>query len=593
MGSSVTKKMIIMKIVKMISCIITTLIFTPIVLFAQSPDKANNWYFGQEAGMSFQNGLPVAVNDGAMNSFEGTAVSSDHLGGLLFYTNGGPGSPNNYFGGVWNKAHQLMPNGDLSNGGGCNSSLQSSITVSPSEVPHIHYLFTTDCMENNAQGGLRMNIIDMNLDGGMGDVAASGILLTDSVTESLTAIKHANGTDYWIVAHELNSDTFHVFHLTGKGISGVTTSTVGPVAGPNAGVLKASANGEKLVFAGGDFTYLFNFDNTNGEITNPQDLGVASYTAEFSPNCKMLYVGNGPGKEVYQFNLIFPNPAVSTTVVGTTTASGIGSMQLGPDGKIYVARTVSSTYLAVINDPNRQGSSADFQDLGFYLGGSQANAGLPNFPNDVVGECRGYNVNEGDPYTFNGNRYIVLNNIGSNFINFSWNPGYSNNYTVMYRTSNSNSWNSVQINGTSTTLNNLEANSTYEIKVVENSVTPQSDSYESLDGFELTDLLDYEIESKVEYPEIVASTLNDFNISVFPNPTSNKTSIAVRSTKTDNVYQVEIYTNEGKRVYNSQSEVNREFGQIDIDLNELPNGIYQINVISDQVSKSKKLVLIK
>ncbi|MEX2589922.1 MAG: T9SS type A sorting domain-containing protein [Chitinophagales bacterium] len=583
-----------MKINKIFSSLVSLLIFTPFFLFAQSPKKANNWYFGQEAGLSFQNGLPVSVNNGAMNSFEGTAVVSDHQGELLFYSNGGPGSPNNYFGGVWNKAHQLMPNGDLSTAGGCNSSLQSSLIVNHPGAPGIHYLFTTDCMENNAQGGLRFSVIDMNLDGGMGDVATAGIAITDSVNESLTAIRHANGEDYWVVAHKLNTDTFHVYHLSARGISGVTTSAIGPVAGPDAGTLKASANGENLVYATSDYTFLFDFNSSNGEITNARDLGIAGYTAEFSPNCRMLYVGNSLDKEIYQFNLIFPNPAISANIIGTTAATGIGAMQLGPDGKIYVTRMMSSSYLSVINDPNRQGTDSDFQDLGLHLGTQQANVGLPNFPNDIVGECRN-TINEGDTPVFNGNRYVTITDTALNSINLAWNPNVNNhnNFNVMYRKQGTAQWNQKQVYGNAAKIDGLSPATKYQIRVVADAEIPQSKNYKKLNDFDLSDLIGYNTSENETYPETFASTLSDFEIAVFPNPASQNTSLAISSSNLDELYQVDIFSVEGKRVYSRNNTINNNYEQINLDLSHLPAGIYQISVRSNEISKSQKLVLLK
>lgn len=569
-------------------------ILSPFLIFGQTPKKASNWYFGQEAGLSFQNGAPVALSNGAMNSFEGTAIANDDNGQLLFYTNGGPGSPNNYFGGVWNSNHQLMPNGDLTNAGGCNSSIQSSLVLTHPRNPNTHYLFTTDCMENNAQGGLRYSVIDMRLDGGLGDVAASGVLLTDSVDESLTAIRHENGEDYWIVSHKLNTDTFNVFHLTGKGVSGVTTMAVGPSTGPYAGALKASSNGEHLVYAGGDFTYLFRFNKRNGEISHPLDLALpGGYTAEFSPNCKFLYVANSVNGELYQFNLIYPNPALSKSLVGTTAASGLGTMQLGPDGKIYISRMISSTYLAVVRDPNRAGASCDFQDLGMFLGGRQANAGLPNFPNDFVGECVSRELNN-SPQEVNTNPYISILGLGNNIINLAWNGHSSATSTIYYSALGSNNWQSTNVNGNEATLGNLEPETTYQIRVVKGNKLPVSNNYRKLDGFDLEDVVNNGLELDIIGEEVVATTKSPFDITVYPNPTNQKTSIAIQNTSSESTnYNIKVFNSAGKEVLLLNEKLNGSFKKIDIDMNEMPSGIYQVIVNSNEVIKTEKLVLIK
>lgn len=572
------------------------LILTPFLIFAQTPQKASNWYFGQEAGLNFQNGAPTPLSNGVMNSFEGTAVANDDNGQLLFYSNGGPGSPNNYFGGVWNNNHQLMPNGDLTNAGGCNSSLQSSLVLNHPRNPNTHYLFTTDCMENNAQGGLRYSVIDMRMDGGLGDVAASGVLLTDSVDESLTAIRHANGEDYWVVAHKLNTDTFHVYHLTGKGIAGYTSMAVGPSTGTYAGALKASSDGERLVYAGESFTYLFRFNNKNGAITDPIDLDLnGGYTAEFSPDCEMLYVANSFGKELYQYNLIFPNPVVSKTLVATTAATGLGAMQLGPDGKIYISRLISGSYLAVINEPNKSGSNCDFQDLGLFLGGRQNNAGLPNFPNDFVGDCASREINN-NPLGANINGVnAVVNSSGIHSVNLSLIENSSNLInTVFYRAVGSNNWLSTEVSNSEITLENLEPETEYQIRVFSENMQPNGGNYKELDGHDLEDVVNNGLEPDISGEELFARTQSAFDISVFPNPTRERTSIAIRNTSGVKAnYNITVYSAEGKQIVNRMEPVDGNYRKIELDLNELPGGIYQVIVNSNKISKSQKLVIMK
>lgn len=53
-----------------------------------SQDEANNWYFGQNAGVSFATGDPVALTDGQLNTWEGCSSISASNGSLRFYTDG-------------------------------------------------------------------------------------------------------------------------------------------------------------------------------------------------------------------------------------------------------------------------------------------------------------------------------------------------------------------------------------------------------------------------------------------------------------------------------------------------------------------------
>jgi hypothetical protein len=76
------------------------ILFLSINLYSQK--ESNIWYFGEFAGLDFSNGAPLALTDGQIDTAEGCATISDANGQLLFYTDGKK---------VWNKNHQVMPNG--------------------------------------------------------------------------------------------------------------------------------------------------------------------------------------------------------------------------------------------------------------------------------------------------------------------------------------------------------------------------------------------------------------------------------------------------------------------------------------------------
>ena len=75
-------------------------LFVSIQLFSQK--EANNWYFGQKAGITFNSGAPVALTNGQLQTLEGCSSISDASGNLLFYTDGIK---------VWNRNHVVMTNG--------------------------------------------------------------------------------------------------------------------------------------------------------------------------------------------------------------------------------------------------------------------------------------------------------------------------------------------------------------------------------------------------------------------------------------------------------------------------------------------------
>ena len=170
---------------------------------ATGQNQAVNWYFGDSAGVSFSlpDYIPSAATDGKLFTWEGCAAISDHEGNLLFYTEGVT---------VLNSDHELMPNGTGLSGD--ESTTQSAIIVPMPLDLDKYYIFTVD---NQArERGLRYSVIDMKLDGGSGGVDQKNIELTSPVTEKVTAVKHANGIDYWVIVHGWENNRFHSFRVT-------------------------------------------------------------------------------------------------------------------------------------------------------------------------------------------------------------------------------------------------------------------------------------------------------------------------------------------------------------------------------------------
>ena len=64
------------------------LLSIPLVSFSQG--ETNNWYFGANAGIRFDDatGTVTAVSDGQINTLEGCTSISDTNGNLLFYSDG-------------------------------------------------------------------------------------------------------------------------------------------------------------------------------------------------------------------------------------------------------------------------------------------------------------------------------------------------------------------------------------------------------------------------------------------------------------------------------------------------------------------------
>src|SRR6188768_576787 len=190
-------------------------IFTFISLSCIAQGEYNQWCFGSLAGLDFNSGSPVAVNS-QVNTTEGSSSIADAAGNLLFYSDGIT---------VWNKNHIAMPNGTGLNGG--VSSTQSALIVAQPQTPSIYYVFTT--AEAQGASGFCYSIVDMSLQGGLGDVTTKNVQLFTPSAEKVCATKHANGIDIWVLGHEMGTNNFIAYLLTSAGLSAPVISSCGTV----------------------------------------------------------------------------------------------------------------------------------------------------------------------------------------------------------------------------------------------------------------------------------------------------------------------------------------------------------------------------
>ena len=352
--------------------------------------EAFNWRFGYFCGLNFSITPVTNVSGSAMSTAEGCAVISDALGNLLFYTDGKT---------IWNKQEQVMANGTGLLGSGPQTSSQAAVIIKKPGSQSEFYVFTV--AEQGGVNGFRYHIVDMSLAAGMGSVTTKNVQLTTPVTERLAAIKHCNGSDYWIMVQVNGTNTFRAYVLNAAGVNTVpviSTFTNQSNLSNFVGAIKFSPNGEKMAIASysnsanGGFT-LFNFDNSTGQLSNPKLLLAdnACYSVEFSSDCSKLY-GSQLGvlvnstfvisRSMYQWDLCADSlPAILTSAykVADTIALTKG-LQLGPDKKIYAARGDADwNKLGVVNNPNAKGSACNYSLTGLTLSTGSVNLGLPNF----------------------------------------------------------------------------------------------------------------------------------------------------------------------------------------------------------------------
>jgi len=346
------------------------------------------------AGLHFTPTGPVAVLDGQLNSTQGCSSISDEFGNLLFYSKGDE---------IWDASHNPMLNsaGLIGNSGGnpaAGDASQNSYIVPRPDHPSEYYHFQ---IKRLGGGGLFYSKIDMTLNGGLGGVvlAEKNVPLIDSTTEMITCLRKPNNIDFWVVALRKPGDTAYAFEITSAGIN--TTPVLSNTGLPliqqdQLGYLKGSQQNDKIAMTmywamieqTNPFqVHLFDFDNATGQMT--YDYGITpslqdtfNYGVEFSPNGNFLYVQSWILSDLRQYDLSSGDPALvsaSEQMVGIGyTGTGGGALQLGPDGKIYVARG-AAPLLACVNFPNDPGPLCGYDHDAVNLAGPTSTRGLPQF----------------------------------------------------------------------------------------------------------------------------------------------------------------------------------------------------------------------
>lgn len=393
-----------------------------------------SWYFGNNAGIKFSNGSATADTEGKLNTVEGVSSIADQNGNLLFYTDGRK---------VYDKDGTEMQAVFLTDTlKGSSFSTQSAVIVpqpSCQGCQSYYYIFTTT--EINGEKKLTYSIVDIRLNEGKGKVIAKNLPLDDvSSTENLISTFVKKDSTYWVISHDYSNNTYRMYRVTKNGISISKTIDIGStIDSPEKaqGYLKVSQDATKLAIAipGGtrNLVELYDFADSTGAITNKKtiDLGPAPptvYGVEFSPDSRTLFVTmkadtiKKPGtySSLLRYDLTQGDSvslAKSKVTLDSSKKEYYGSVQLGPDGRIYLAVQGSDT-LGVIKLPNDTVSytnaskvkidTAYYQRDAFSLNGKTSQLGLPTTATVVITRNSGVGIMASDtcfgsPSTFQTN----------------------------------------------------------------------------------------------------------------------------------------------------------------------------------------------
>ncbi|MBK9760830.1 MAG: T9SS type A sorting domain-containing protein [Flavobacteriales bacterium] len=355
--------------------------------------------------LDFQTGSFVISTVSRDIGFRRTSANiSDANGDLLFSTNGAF---------VANALGDTMLNGDGLNPGayaalypeGLNIP-QGTLIVPKPEAPGIYLLFhmtVDDQLELKAEQ-VYMTTIDMSLDGGLGGVISKNqVILTDDLNVGrLTAVRHANGRDWWVFCHKIDTNIYYRLLVAPSGVTVDGTQAIGAIRQADAGQVCFTPDGNKFAYywgEPGEDLDLFHFDRCTGLFFDPTYVPISDYDGgigvAFSPNSRFVYVSSI--YDVYQFDTDAADIAASAVPIAHWDSTYSPSppfatlfdiAQLAPDGKIYIGTGNSTFRLHVIHDPDSAGLACNMEQHGIQLPVWFENS-LTNHPNYHLGPIDG------------------------------------------------------------------------------------------------------------------------------------------------------------------------------------------------------------
>ncbi|MEI2757819.1 MAG: T9SS type A sorting domain-containing protein [Bacteroidia bacterium] len=411
------------------------IILSIISMSAHSQHRDNIWMMGIYAAfipysnyyyMDFTNGNPdTVVQYRKMPMYITNASICDTAGNLLFYTNGewianadgdtllnsqnfNPGYYTQYYSPVglgFSQAALFLPFSDTS---------QFYYVVSESAEEFIN----KDSVLDAQPFYLTYSIIDATLDsgrgGGLPNAKNINIINDTLLLGRITACKHANGRDWWVVVHKYYSDVYYKLLFTESGVYGPYTQQIGSLFPAKiltpfgyddfdiAGMACFSPDGSKYATVGPSrIMEVLDFDRCTGMFSNAQTVNIPinpgynwALGCSFSPNSRFLYANTY--MRGYQYDTYAANIDSSGILVAVYDSfvdpfqTYFFINQLGPDGKIYLSTWGGNRSLHVIEYPDSLGASCNFNQHSYGLPHNNiGNTTVPNLPNYRLGRLVG------------------------------------------------------------------------------------------------------------------------------------------------------------------------------------------------------------
>jgi hypothetical protein len=215
-------------------------------------------------------------------------------------------------------------------------------------------------MYTNNNFGLKYSVINVNGNGGLGEIPATQkeiYLLREQTTERVMAIQHANGQDWWIMVNDHDSGEFSIFRTDGDSIVFSHHYAHPALRYHKGGFLRGVGEYDyhyptgTLVFCSlNEGLFIFHFDPCTGSIyleghPHVREKQYDGYVGmALSENGRYAYL-SGDRKDLVQVELnanadtLDPVYMFNADTLPPGPQSYFGGLERAPDGKIYFARS--------------------------------------------------------------------------------------------------------------------------------------------------------------------------------------------------------------------------------------------------------------
>ena len=326
--------------------------------------------------------LKINKENGLANFLYTSASISNRSGNLQFFTNGCN---------VYNYNYKIIENGDFINypevtdnycTGVDNSGYiapQGAVILPRYNNDSIYDLITIEWkLQSNftiLMQYIHHSIINMSSNNGLGKIIVkNNVLLNDSISGLLTAVRHANNKSWWLISKKENTTKYLLFLFDSTGYAGMHSQEIGMFDKLN----DESENGTSFSPDGTKYAhyeprqglFLYNFDRENGLLNNFRFVNIVGQLMDtlqsgyicFSQNSRFIYIAEGAN--LWQIDTEIDSLKDGIEKIAETDYiknpnsnhyTTYGMPTLGPDCRIYIGMYGAQPWFTIINNPDEKG----------------------------------------------------------------------------------------------------------------------------------------------------------------------------------------------------------------------------------------------